>query len=123
MGRVARQALRGHSREMMPRYAELYGHYRDDASFLYNYAAEQFYAGRYEEALSTARECRALWPSYNLSLLTGDICRAAGKYGKPCGTMNRLIGCVPSGLRLWKDCITHTSPENSRIGQILWQTW
>ena len=45
--RVARQALRGHSREMMPRYAELYGHYRHDASFLYNYAAEQFYAGRY----------------------------------------------------------------------------
>lgn len=80
--RVARQALRGHSREMMPRYAELYGHYRHDASFLYNYAAEQFYAGRYEEALSTARECRALWPSYNLSLLTGDICRAAGKYGE-----------------------------------------
>lgn len=58
--RVARQALRGHSREMMPRYAGLYGHYRHDASFLYNYAAEQFYAGRYEEALSTARECRAL---------------------------------------------------------------
>ncbi|WP_456094821.1 O-antigen ligase family protein [Paraprevotella xylaniphila] len=80
--RVARQALRGHSREMMPRYAELYGHYRHDASFLYNYAAEQFYAGRYEEALSTAKECRALWPSYNLSLLTGDICRAAGKYGE-----------------------------------------
>lgn len=80
--RVARQALRGHSREMMPRYAELYGHYHHDASFLYNYAAEQFYAGRYEEALSTARECRALWPSYNLSLLTGDICRAAGKYGE-----------------------------------------
>lgn len=80
--RVARQALRGHSREMMPRYAGLYGHYRHDASFLYNYAAEQFYAGRYEEALSTARECRALWPSYNLSLLTGDICRAAGKYGE-----------------------------------------
>lgn len=80
--RVARLALRGHSREMMPRYAELYGHYCHDASFLYNYAAELFYAGRYEEALSTARECRALWPSYNLSLLTGDICRAAGKYGE-----------------------------------------
>lgn len=72
----------GHSREMMPRYADLYRHYHRDASFLYNYTAEQFYAGQYEEALKTAKECRALWPSYNLSLLTGDICRAAGKYGE-----------------------------------------
>ncbi len=80
--RVARCALHGHSREMMPQYAELYRHYRRDASFLYNYTAEQFYAGRYEEALKTAGECRVLWPSYNLSLLTGDICRAAGKYGE-----------------------------------------
>ena len=80
--RVARCALHGHSREMMPRYADLYRHYHRDASFLYNYTAEQFYAGQYEEALKTAKECRALWPSYNLSLLTGDICRAAGKYGE-----------------------------------------
>ena len=80
--RVARCALHGHSREMMPRYADLYRHYHRDASFLYNYTSEQFYAGQYGEALKTAKECRALWPSYNLSLLTGDICRAAGKYGE-----------------------------------------
>ena len=81
MGRVARQALRGHSREMMPRYAELYGHYRDDASFLYNYAAEQFYAGRYVGAWRTAEECRKHWASYNLELLSGDICRQLERYG------------------------------------------
>ena len=78
--RVARLASHGHSREMMPRYADLYKHYHRDASFLYNYTAEQFYAGQYEEALKKAKECRALWPSYNLSLLTGDICRVMERY-------------------------------------------
>ncbi|MCD8317886.1 MAG: O-antigen ligase family protein [Paraprevotella sp.] len=78
--RTARYALHGHSREMMPRYADLYRHYHYDASFLYNYTAEQFYAGQYDGAFETAKECMELWPSYNLSLLTGDICRSSGKY-------------------------------------------
>lgn len=80
--KAARYALRGHSREMMPQYAELYKHYHRNPSFLYNYAAEQFYASQYKGALKTATECWEYWPSYNLSLLTGDICRAAGWYDK-----------------------------------------
>ena len=77
--RAAWRASHGHSRAMMPEYALLYNYYSRNASFLYNYTAEQFYAGRFEAALATAGECARLWPSYNLSLLAGDICRAAGK--------------------------------------------
>lgn len=78
--KVARYSLHGYSQEMMPQYAELYKHYCHNASFLYNYTIEQFYAGQYEGAMKTAKECMRLWPSYNLTLLTGDICRSSGNF-------------------------------------------
>lgn len=65
---------------MMPVYGRLYRHYSRNPYFLYNYAAEQFYAGCFASALETARECRVYWSSYNLELLTGDICRHSGRY-------------------------------------------
>lgn len=78
--RAAQLSLRGYSRQMMPRYAELYKKYSENALFLYNYTAELFYANYSEKALEIARECMLYWPSYNLSLLTGDICRSLGRY-------------------------------------------
>ena len=81
-GQISRQALKGKSREMMPYYDKLYSHYRNAPDFLYNYATEQFYAGRSQAACHTADECRKLWSKYNLELLTGDICRELGRYGK-----------------------------------------
>lgn len=77
--RVAHHAISGHSREVMTQYERLAQHYSRNAMFLYNYAAEQFYAERFESALITAQKCMTLWPSYNLSLLSGDICRATGR--------------------------------------------
>ena len=78
--RAARRCLYGHSERMMPVYARLHRHYARNPYFLYNYAAEQFYAGRFAPALATAKECRAYWSSYNLELLTGDICRHLGRH-------------------------------------------
>jgi hypothetical protein len=42
---------------------------------------EQFYAGCYVGAWRTAEECRKHWASYNLELLSGDICRKLERYG------------------------------------------
>ena len=78
--RAARCCLHGYSEQMMPVYGRLYRHYSRNPYFLYNYAAEQFYAGCFASALETARECRVYWSSYNLELLTGDICRHSGRY-------------------------------------------
>ena len=80
--RIARESLRGHSREMMPRYRALYQHKSSDALFLYNYAMEQFYAGEWEPSSRTAETCSQLMSSYDLELLRGDIFRSCGQYSK-----------------------------------------
>lgn len=79
-GHVAREALKGKGREMMPRYARLYPHFSHNPEFLYNYTAELFQAGQTEKAWHTAQVCRKQWSKYNLELLTGDICRELRKY-------------------------------------------
>lgn len=79
--RVSECSLRGWSKQMMPHYERLYLHYKDNPYFLYNYAVEQFYAGCYVGAWRTAEECRKHWASYNLELLSGDICRKLERYG------------------------------------------
>lgn len=78
--RVMKKSFCGYSREMMPQYDKLYEHFSRNPYFLYNYTAEQFYAERFDNALSTAKECMRYWSSYNLSLLTGDICRMSEDY-------------------------------------------
>ena len=93
---VSRLALRGQSREMMPRYARLYGHYRHRPTFLYNYASELFYADEGEKALHMARACRRHWSSYNLSLLTGDICRDLGKHAEAAGHYQTAYDMCPA---------------------------
>ena len=76
--RVQDKAMLGLSERMMAHYARLYPKLRGDSRFLYNYAAEQYEAGRYASALQTVRECGRLLASYDLCLLKGDIHRALG---------------------------------------------
>lgn len=79
---IYQKSLRGHSKEVMPYYDKLYSHFHSNVYFLYNYASEQFYAERNDSALNTAKECLSKWPSYNLSLLMGDICRNSNKFNE-----------------------------------------
>lgn len=74
--KVQDKAMLGLSDRMMPRYAELYPDFRNDSRFLYNYAVEQYEAGRYEAALHTVGECKRLLSCYDLCLLEGDVRRA-----------------------------------------------
>ena len=78
--RVQDKAMLGLSERMMPRYARLYPRLKNDSRFLYNYAAEQYEAGRHEEALATVRECRRRLADYNLCLLEGDVLEALRRY-------------------------------------------
>lgn len=72
-GETQEKAGYGLARKMLPRYAALYETKSDDYLFLYNYAAMQFDAGRYEEAGNTAKECSEILADYDLCLLRGDI--------------------------------------------------
>jgi tetratricopeptide (TPR) repeat protein len=81
---------------MMPRYEKLYAHYDDNPYFLYNYMAEQYFAGRFEGALTTSEECRERWSGYNLELMTGDICRKLGRYGEAIDHYTEAANMCPS---------------------------
>ena len=94
--RVQDRAMLGQSERMMPRYARLYQKLRGDSRFLYNYAAEQYEAGRYAVALHTARECGRLLASYDLCLLEGDIHRALGDRAAAMRSYRRAHWMVPS---------------------------
>ena len=88
-------SLRGHSKEMMQSYDLLYKRLKHNYYFLYNFASEQFYAERYDSALIIANECMTKWPSYNLSLLMGDICRHSEKYKESIGYYEQAFYMCP----------------------------
>ena len=93
---VQDKAMLGQSERMMPRYARLYPKLRGDSRFLYNYAVEQYEAGRCSEALITARECGRLLASYDLCLIKGDIHRALGDLPAAMRSYRRAHWMVPS---------------------------
>ena len=93
---VQGKAMLGLSERMMPRYERLYQKLKDDARFLYNYAVEQYEAGRYRSALNTARECGSLVSCYDLCLLEGDIRSALKDYGGADSCYNRAHWMIPS---------------------------
>ena len=94
--RVQDKAMLGLSERMMPRYARLYPRLKNDSRFLYNYAAEQYEAGRYEAALATVRECRRRLADYNLCLLEGDVLEALRRYAEAEAGYRRAHWMCPS---------------------------
>ena len=77
--KIQDRASYGLSRRMLPRYASLYPHMKDDFRFLYSYAFTLYEAGNYVDALGMEKECNVLLADYDLSLLMGDTYRALGQ--------------------------------------------
>jgi hypothetical protein len=50
--------------------------------FLYNYAAELNYIGRYEESLMITEECRLGWNDYDVQMLLADNLENTGQIDK-----------------------------------------
>ena len=70
-GQLADRASRGE--DVFPGYKSLLPVLGNEPYFLYNYAAELYYAGQHEKALLVARRCRKYWADYDLELLQGDL--------------------------------------------------
>lgn len=70
-GQLADKASRGE--DVFSDYKSLLPILGNEPYFLYNYAAELYYAGQYEKALLVARRCRKYWADYDLELLQGDL--------------------------------------------------
>ena len=72
-GRIARLSQQGSGKQMLPRYERLLPIMEHEPYFLYNYAAELYLAGCYEQGLQVAGLCRTYWADYELQLLQGEL--------------------------------------------------
>ncbi len=81
-GKLADVVLIENDPQVFTHYEDLMGTLGDEPYFLYNYAAELYMAGRYEQALQVAQRCRAYWADYDLELLLGELQMKTGEYAE-----------------------------------------
>lgn len=77
-----RQSVRGKHTEAMKGYEAVYDYFRNDRYFLYSYSMAAFMASDFDRAYQLAEECGKCWSSYNVQLLSGDICFYKHDYNK-----------------------------------------
>lgn len=93
---ASQYALHGDFAEAEPLYKQLKAHYANNPYFLYNYTAELYHAGLFDDAVKTAKECREYWSGYNLELLTGDIYRKLNQYDNAIQSYQMASNMCPS---------------------------
>lgn len=69
---MSKRSLAGHTERMLPYYEQMKPQMKHNPLFLYNYAAELNYIGRYEESLAITEECRQGWNDYDVQILLAD---------------------------------------------------
>lgn len=69
---IARRSLAGQTQHMLPHYDKMRPQMQHNPLFLYNYAAELNFVGRYEESLVLAEECKLGWNDYDVQMLLAD---------------------------------------------------
>ena len=69
---MSRRSLAGQTERMLPHYDRMKPQMRHNPLFLYNYAAEMNYVGRYEESLVLAEECVTMMNDYDVQMLLAD---------------------------------------------------
>ena len=76
---MSKRSLAGHTERMLPYYEKMKPQMQHNPLFLYNYAAELNYIGRYEESLAITEECRLGWNDYDVQMLLADNLENAGQ--------------------------------------------
>lgn len=69
-----------HHDEALDDYAKLYGYFKNEPAFLYNYAMASFKRGSLEKAESLLIDCASYWNGYNRELLLGDVYLNQNRY-------------------------------------------
>ena len=76
---MSKRSLAGHTERMLPYYEKMKPQMQHNPLFLYNYAAELNYIGRYEESLAITEECRLGWNDYDVQMLLADNLENTGQ--------------------------------------------
>jgi len=69
---ISQKSLHGRTKEMLPKFAELYPKMKRNELFLYNYGAELNYAGYYRESTEIMNECCKKINDYDLQMILAD---------------------------------------------------
>lgn len=72
--RISDRALAGYSEQMLPYFQYLHDNtcLRENPYFLYNYAAELNYSGKYSESVGIIKECQEYLNDYDVVILLAD---------------------------------------------------
>lgn len=92
---MSKRSLAGHTERMLPYYEEMKRQMEHNPLFLYNYAAELNYIGRYEESLAVAEECRQGWNDYDVQILLADNLENTGQIDQAIGTYKHALDMIP----------------------------
>lgn len=76
---ISKRSLAGHTERMLPYYEKMKPQMKHNPLFLYNYAAELNYIGRYEESLIITEECKLGWNDYDVQMLLADNLENTGR--------------------------------------------
>lgn len=90
-----KRSLAGHTERMLPYYEKMKPQMQHNPLFLYNYAAELNYIGRYEESLLITEECRLGWNDYDVQMLLADNLENTGQIDQAIGAYQHALDMIP----------------------------
>lgn len=92
---MSKRSLAGHTERMLPYYEEMKTKMQHNPLFLYNYAAELNYIGRYEESLIITEECKLGWNDYDVQMLLADNLENTGQIDQAIGAYQHALDMIP----------------------------
>ncbi len=92
---MSKRSLAGHTERMLPYYEKMKPQMQHNPLFLYNYAAELNYIGRYEESLMITEECRLGWNDYDVQMLLADNLENTGQIDQAINAYQHALDMIP----------------------------
>lgn len=92
---ISQRSLAGHTERMLPYYEKMKPQMQHNPLFLYNYAAELNYIGKYEESLAITEECREGWNDYDVQMLLADNLDNTGQIDLAIGAYQHALNMIP----------------------------
>lgn len=93
---MSKRSLSGQTERMLPHYEKMKPIMKHNSLFLYNYAAELNYIGRYEESLAITEECQHGWNDYDVQMLLADNYENTGLFDLAISTYQHAFEMIPS---------------------------
>jgi hypothetical protein len=96
---ISQKSLAGETEKMIPEYIKLYPVLKSNPFFLYNYAAELNYIGRYNDSNIILLDCRKKINDYDIQILMADNYQKSGQNDVAISHLERASFMIP--CRFW----------------------